>query len=114
MQLIIDKRQKSSNFTGLSLVLFLFLSMLSMMAAYEAGKQTDDPRGATIVSLNEYSPLGADSESDAHTLLVAAQRLQAPAFTQVRYVSKTPLLRLALAQRAFNARAPPAQTALAS
>ena len=112
MQLIIDRREKPSSLTGLSLVLFLFLSMLSMMAAYEAGKPTDDIRGATIASLNEYSPLGADAENETLTLLADVQSFRAPAFQQIEYQQHALVMRLALAQRAFNARAPPAQTGL--
>ena len=107
MQLIIDRREKPSSLTGLSLVLFLFLSMLSMMAAYEAGKPTDDLRGATIASLNEYSPLGADAETETLTLLAEGQRSSATTFQQIEYQPHALVMRLALAQRAFNARAPP-------
>ena len=107
MQLIIDKREKPTSFTGLSLVLFLFLSMLSMMAAYEAGKPTDDIRGATIASLNEYSPLGADAETETLTLLADSHPSRAPAFQQIEYLPHALVMRVALEERAFNARAPP-------
>jgi hypothetical protein len=107
MQLIVDKREKPSSFTGLSLVLFLFLSMLSMMAAYEAGKPTDDVRGATIASLNEYSSVGADAEIETLTLLAAGPSSRATAFQQIEYLPHALVMRVALEQRAFNARAPP-------
>ncbi|MBX9761396.1 MAG: hypothetical protein K2Y29_21645 [Beijerinckiaceae bacterium] len=114
MHLTIERKQKSSNFTGLSLVMFLFLSMLSMMAAFEAGKSTDEIRGTTIVSLNEYPSPGADTETDHQTLLPRGEPSNAPPLS-VDDFSRTSLpLRVALAQSAFDARAPPAQTTPAS
>jgi hypothetical protein len=85
-----------------------------MMAAYEAGKPTDDPRGGTIASLNEYSSIGADAETETLTLLADGYRLRTPSFQQIEYLPHALVMRIALAQRAFNARAPPAQSALAS
>lgn len=114
MHLSIERKQRSSSFTGLSLVMFLFLSMLSMMAAFDAGKSSDDIRGTTIVSLHEYPSPGADTETDHHTLAPRSEPSRAQPLSVDDFTRTSSALRVALASSAFDARAPPAQTTPAS
>ena len=65
MLLIDNTQRRPSDVTGLSLVLFLFLSLLSMMAAYEAGKPVDELRNNVVASFHEYSTQIPDPESNA-------------------------------------------------
>ncbi len=106
--------ERPSNITGLSLVLFLFLSLLSMMAAYEVNKPSDDLRGSVIASFHEYTTQAADADNSDHLALAETRRNAQPHFIIERALPSAPILRLASASRAFDARGPPARIPAAS
>jgi hypothetical protein len=112
--LVIDNTHtRRSNITGLSLVLFLFLSLLSMMAAYEAGKPTDDLRNNVVASFHEYSTQVPDPESSDHVLVVKAARERLPTGA-IHYQTSVLSSFSVPAPKHFDARGPPAQGFAAS
>lgn len=113
MLVIENAQMRQSNFTGLSLVLFLFLSLISMMAAYEASKPADEVRNSVIASFHEYSGQTADSESTHHAVVVAAASECAPTVTF--HYQPTNVSSFAVpTSNNFDARGPPAQGFAAS
>lgn len=65
---------KPANLTALSLVVFLLASLLSMMAAYDPGRQTDDRRNSVVITLHEYSSPTTDSRVDGSALAIELAR----------------------------------------
>ncbi len=114
--MLVDNRdhERPSNITGLSLVLFLFLSLLSMMAAYEVNKPTDDLRGNVIASFHEYTTQAADAETGDHLALAEARRNAQPLFSNEPALPAALILNFASASRAFDARGPPEASPAAS
>jgi hypothetical protein len=114
--MLVDNRdhERPSNITGLSLVLFLFLSLLSMMAAYEVNKPTDDLRGNVIASFHEYTTQAADAETSDHLALAEARRNALPHFLTEPAHPAALTLHFASASRAFDARGPPEDSPAAS
>jgi len=114
MQLVIEQEERQTNITGLSLVLFLFLSIISMMAAYEANKPSDEARSGVVVSFHEYSVQTADSDLDDHSLLADLLRPSLPVF-KIAYLAAiiNPIIGLA-APKHFDARGPPMRRPTAS
>ncbi|MFN3889649.1 MAG: hypothetical protein ACK4MV_04560 [Beijerinckiaceae bacterium] len=109
MQLVIEREEEPTSITGLSLVLFLFLSMISMMAAYEASKPVDDIRKTIVASFHEYAPsVAADTNDPADTNSADHAELVLPLITAS--YSRPPSGRLFHPRSTvagFNARAPP-------
>ena len=65
---------KPMNLTALSLVVFLLASLLSMMAAYDPERQTDDRRNSVVITLHEYSSPTTDSRAEGSLLAVELAR----------------------------------------
>ena len=104
----IDHSTEGPNIAGVSLALYLLVSILSMMAAYDVGKASDDVRNSVVHTLqsNSSSPNKASDDGGGDLLLVDAQTTEfvplARPDAQRRHVET----RLQIA-RSFNARAPP-------
>jgi len=113
MLLIDNTQRRPSDVTGLSLVLFLFLSLLSMMAAYEAGKPVDELRNNVVASFHEYSTQIPDPESSDHVLVLKAARERLPTFT-LHYQTFSLSSFSVPAPKHFYARGPPMQRFAAS
>lgn len=113
MLVIHDRHTRPSNFTGLSLVLFLMLSLLSMMAAYEGSKPADELRNNVVASFHEFSTQLPDPESSDTDLVLesADKRLPAPAFHYPSIIVASFAL---TASKSFYARGPPPQRSAAS
>ena len=111
MQLIDNHKEQPPNITGLSLVLFLFLSMLSMMAAYEVSRPSDDIRSSVIVSFHEYAGPSADTESHKPALFFRAVNTAAPNFERMDAPARPSTSFIPAPRLAFNARGPPAEIA---
>ena len=104
---MIERRERPSNVTGLSLVLFMFLSLLSMMAAYETSKSVDESRISLVAALNECASHVADTDSDDHTFVVESPHVQYLDCAFFRLTPTTIVLSPHRSGRTFNARAPP-------
>jgi hypothetical protein len=65
---------KPMNLTALSLVVFLLASLLSMMAAYDPERQTDDRRNSVVITLHEHASPTSDSSPDGSDLAIASVR----------------------------------------
>ncbi len=113
MLVIHDTHTRPSKITGLSLVLFLFLSLLSMMAAYEASKPADEPRNSVVASFHEYSAQVADPETSDPALLVEASRESLPTLT-FHFQPVLIVSLVVMASKNFDARGPPLQRSAAS
>ncbi|MDP2354924.1 MAG: hypothetical protein Q8M31_02545 [Beijerinckiaceae bacterium] len=114
IMLLIDNAQtRPSKVTGLSLVLFLFLSLLSMMAAFEVSKPVDELRNNVVASLHEYSAQTADPEASDLALLVEAHRERLPPF-KFTYQNIIVSSFSVPASKSFHARGPPMQRFAAS
>lgn len=109
MQLIKVQKEQPPNITGLSLVLFLFLSLLSMMAAYEVSRSSDDLRSSVIVSVHELSGPSADAEADEFTLYFRERRLTRSAFEPSDTAGPVSQPAASIPRPAVKARGPPAQ-----
>jgi len=107
MQPAITREEASTNITGLSLVLFLFLSFISMMAAYEANKPPEEARTSVVVSLHEYTVQSADAEENDHSFLIAFHRLRLPAFAILQDLATRSLFDVPARSKDFDARGPP-------
>ena len=114
MLLINRDQERPSSVTGLSLVLFLFLSLLSMMAAYEASKPSDDIRSNVIASLHEYNAQAADAESGDQFQFVETAWSALPQFHLDTVFLPGVRFALAATSRAFDARGPPGRFPAAS
>ena len=114
MQQAVVRNERPSNFTGLSLVLFLFLSMLSMMAAYEVSKPSEDIRNSVVATFNEYSAQTADSDNGVGSLIVEASLSSLPEFEEFPPSNISDIGDALASRRAFNARAPPLRADAAS
>ncbi len=113
MLLIDNTQRKPSDVTGLSLVLFLFLSLLSMMAAYEVSKPVDELRNNVVASFHEYSAQTADPEASDLDLLIEARRERLPPFKLI-YQNIIVASVSVPASKSFYARGPPMQRFAAS
>lgn len=104
-----DHTQDVPNFAGVSLALYLLVSILSMMAAYDVGKASDDVRNSVVISNHSSygSPnkSGDDGRSDG-VIVLALERVALDTMPQ-RVSASVTVLHIALLARAFNARAPP-------
>lgn len=106
--------ERPPNTTALSLVLFLLVSMLSMMAVYDPGRPSDDIRNSVVITLHEYSSPSSDSNADGDPLVVALASASFW-FEAPRVRPSTPKsLSILSAASAFDARGPPVSGALAS
>ena len=104
-----DHTQEVPNFAGVTLALYLLVCLLSMMAAYEVGKASDDVRNSVVVSLqSSHGAPGKSSDGDRDDPFIV------PAFELVSlddhpqqsgaFLTNT---HLELFPRAFDARGPP-------
>jgi hypothetical protein len=114
MQQAVDTKERPSNFTGLSLVLFLFLSMLSMMAAYEVSRPSEDIRNSVVATFHEYAAQTADADNDARTLIVESGQASLPEFSEFHPARDFDIRHALASRKAFNARAPPLRADAAS
>lgn len=107
----IERNGEGPNIASVSLALYLLVSILSMMAAYEVGRVTDDVRNSVVVTLQPQSgpnKSGDDSRGDPVFILALET---APVF--LRPVAERLLAdpsHRSLILRSFNARAPPASS----
>lgn len=111
-----DHIQEAPNFAGVSLALYLLVCVLSMMAAYEVGKASDDVRNSVVVSLqssNGTPSKSSDGDRDDPFILPALEPVWLETHPQQAGASFSHI-HLELAPRAFNARAPPMVAALAA
>lgn len=107
MQPAIAREETTTNVTGLSLVLFLFLSLISMMAAYEANKPPEESSTAVVVSFHEYVTQTADTDTNEHAVLVAFRRLRSAAFAVVFDIASGYFPHVPALSKDFDARGPP-------
>ncbi len=111
----IDHTREGPNIAGVSLALYMLVSILSMMAAYDF-KSPDDVRNSIVINLQ--SPYGASTKSGDDgrndpvifatikpVVIDARPRLELIFFS---HVESRPLT------RGFNARAPPISEASAA
>lgn len=101
--------QERPNIAGVSLALYLLVALLSMMAAYEVSRSSDDIRNSVIVSLQSaQSPANksTDDGRDSSFVILALEfdLVFEPAAFNGRPDSG---FQLPSVQRSFNARAPP-------
>lgn len=104
----IDHTREGPNLAGVSLALYLLVSILSMMAAYEF-KASDDVRNSVVLSLQSSasSPTKSGDESDDDPFLALSIDLVAiDAAPFLERVSVSHFQTYSFA-RGFNARAPP-------
>jgi len=98
---------KPANLTALSLVLFLLASLLSMMAAYDPERQTDDRRNSVVITLHEHASPSSDSNPDASDLAISSARA-CDSFERPRSLARAIAEISALHPTcAFDARGPP-------
>lgn len=111
----IDHSTEGPNIAGVSLALYLLVSILTMMAAYDVGKASDDPRNSVVHTLQSstVSPNKATDDSGGDLVLVEVRSTEFIPVARPSAVSgafQTP----SRVARAFNARAPPAHPSLAA
>jgi hypothetical protein len=105
----IDHTREVPNIAGVSLALYLLVSILSMMAAYEVGKVSDDVRNSVVVTLqsshNAPNKSGDDGRDDPVFVFAIERALFIPL---PRHVLIPPDRSIdSYVPRAFHARGPP-------
>lgn len=112
----VDANTEGPNIAGVSLALYLLVSILSMMAAYEVGKASDDVRNSVVVS--HHTNYGAPNKPGDDK---CDDPFVAPAFETIALHHTPNDHRVAHAAsalpkipRAFAARAPPASGSLSA
>lgn len=105
----IDHTREGPNIAGVSLALYLLVSLLSMMAAYEVGKNSEDIRNSVVHSLQagQTAPnkSGGDDTDEIFVLTVGDPEFWKPSPRFER--APDDQFHLAYVPRSFNARAPP-------
>jgi hypothetical protein len=98
------------NIAGVSLALYLLVSILSMMAAYEVGKAADDCRNSVVVSLHQSSHStpgkSGDDGRDDPVVLVAFHPDFLDRPTRIERAASDQSSSSCI-QRGFDARGPP-------
>ena len=104
-----DHTQDVPSFAGVSLALYLLVSILSMMAAYEVGKGPDDVRNSVVINLQSShgSPNKSGDDGGGDPVLVPLFELIPLDLNPRRERAFTGVLHIARAARAFDARGPP-------
>lgn len=111
-----DHTQEVPNFAGVSLALYLLVCVLSMMAAYEVGKASDDVRNSVVVSLqSSHGSPSKSSDGDRDDPFIAPD-VEPVSLESHPHQAGSSLsnIHLELSLRAFNARAPPVVAAPAA
>lgn len=107
----IDQTEPGPNIAAISLMLYLFVALLSMMAAYEAGKSSDDLRNciACNVQANQTSPSksGGGGDDADEFILLAARDAEFWLSDPVTEPPASNQFRLPSPMRGFDARGPP-------
>jgi hypothetical protein len=107
----VDHTTEGPNIAGVSLALYLLVSLLSMMAAYEVGKNPEDIRNSVVHSLQagQTAPNKPGGDDGEQPFLLQAIDLEF--WSPSPHVERAPghEFHLACATRSFNARAPPFQ-----
>jgi hypothetical protein len=105
----VDHTTEGPNIAGVSLALYLLVSLLSMMAAYEVGKNPEDIRNSVVHSLQagQTAPNKPGGDDGDQPFLLEAI---VPEFWKPSpHFERAPAdqFHLACVTRSFNARAPP-------
>lgn len=105
----IEHTQEGPNIAGVSLALYLLVSLLSMMAAYEVGKASDDFRNSVVISLqsSHTAPNKSGDDDRGDLFIVPAAETIALDARPLRERVSISHFPTASIPRAFNARAPP-------
>lgn len=105
----IERNREGPDITSVSLAVYLLISVLSMMAAYEVGRVTDDVRNSVVVTQQAHcgpNKPGDDGRGDPVLILLVEAE---PLFLRPR-ANRLPTdpSHRSLVLRNFDARAPPA------
>ena len=106
----IDHTEPGPNIAAISLMLYLLVAVLSMMAAYEAGKSPDELRNciACNIQANQTSPGKGGGGDDADgVILLSVHHAEFWLSSTVTAPSASDRFRLPLPERGFDARGPP-------
>lgn len=112
----VDINTEGPNFAGVSLALYLLVSILSMMAAYEVGKASDDVRNSVVLNYHSNHSAPNKPGDDKVDDPFVAPALETIALNQTPDDHRVTHATSALPQtpRAFAARAPPASGSLSA
>lgn len=107
----IDHTEPGPNIAAISLMLYLLVAVLSMMAAYEAGKSSDDMRNCIVcnVQANQPSPSksGGGGDDADEFILLAARDAEFSHSGPVIEPRSGDHVRISSLVRGFDARGPP-------
>ena len=106
------KHEPQPNFAGLSLALYVLVSLLSMMAFYEGGKSNEDVRNSLVHSLQsgQQTPSKSGGDDTDQFQLPKAPRAAFTALSQTRPALSDIHFHAFGVTSSFDARGPPLPT----